>query len=212
VHRDVELLDQLTQQGRATLVDLLRHQPRCELDDVRGHAQQPQRPGRLQAEQAAADDQARASPGCAGGGALCGRPDRVEIAERAVDEAPGQIMARYRRHERRRARGQHERVVGDASTAVGRHRSAGAIDPHRGLGEVQRVALVVVAGVVDQVELVGTDPFEVGRERDPVVGAPWLLGHHRDPPGAVRIALAQRVDQSLADHAVAHDDEVAHLR
>ena len=48
----------LHQHPRAGVVDLPRHQPRGELDDVRFQAQVVRRLGRFQAQQAAADDRA----------------------------------------------------------------------------------------------------------------------------------------------------------
>ena len=41
-------------------------------------------------------------------------PDRVEVVEGAVDVAVRQVVPGYRRHERVRPGGQHQRVVGDA--------------------------------------------------------------------------------------------------
>ena len=51
-----------TQRLRAGVVDLARHQPRGELDDVRLQAEVVGRLGRLQPEQTAADDRRLASP------------------------------------------------------------------------------------------------------------------------------------------------------
>ena len=106
VHRHVKVGDQLPQQGAAALVHLQRHQPRRELDHVRRHAEQPQRAGRFEAEQPAADDQPGPPAARRRGGAPGGGRDGVQVVEGAVDEAAGQIRAGHRRHERVRSRWQ----------------------------------------------------------------------------------------------------------
>ena len=94
----------------AALVDLQRHQPWRELDDVGFEAEQLQRVGRFEAEQATADDRADRFA------LRCGA-DRVEVVEGAVHEHAGQVAARDRRNERRRTRRQDQRVVGDIAAA-----------------------------------------------------------------------------------------------
>ena len=66
-----------------------------------------QRVGRLQAEQPAADHDAAVAP-------AADVADRLEVLDRAVDEAarPASLPG-HRRHERRGAGGQHQRVVRD---------------------------------------------------------------------------------------------------
>ena len=91
-----EVLDAPAQDRAAALVDLDGHEPVGELDDVGLEAQAAQGVGRLQAEQPAADDGAAAA---AGGEVL----DGLEVVERAVDEAAGQVLAGDGRHERERA-------------------------------------------------------------------------------------------------------------
>ena len=101
----------LPQQRAAALVDLHRHQPRRELHDVRRQAEQPQRARGLQAEQAAADHQpgppALGVTAAVSAAALM----RVQVVERPVDEAAGQVGAGDRRHERVRAGREHQGVV-----------------------------------------------------------------------------------------------------
>ncbi len=55
MHADAQRFDLLHEHARAGLVDLPRHQPRGELDDVRFQAQIEGRLGRFQAQQPAAD-------------------------------------------------------------------------------------------------------------------------------------------------------------
>ena len=105
---DAELLDGAAQDVAAARVDLARHQARRELDDVGLEPEVAHRLRRLEAEQAAADHRRapRAAPprrGSRRGPRWCGRRRR-----------PASVDAGDRRHERRGAGGEHERVVGDA--------------------------------------------------------------------------------------------------
>ena len=120
VHGEVELFDQSAQQAAAAVVDLDRHQPRPELDDVRRHAHTAQRVRCLQPEQAAADHHRRRTTGC-GLGAVHRGVDGVEVVDGAVDEAAGQVVAGNRWHERLRAGRQHQRVVVLAEPGGGAH-------------------------------------------------------------------------------------------
>lgn len=63
VHLHAELLDVAHQRGATGVVELHRHQPRSHLDDVGLQAQLHQRVGGLEAEQPAADDDARGRAG-----------------------------------------------------------------------------------------------------------------------------------------------------
>ena len=60
-------------------------------------------------EQAAAEDHAGTPAGA--GGRLHRRPDVVQVVDGPVDVAAGQVAAGHGRHERHRARGQHQHVV-----------------------------------------------------------------------------------------------------
>jgi hypothetical protein len=119
VHADAQRADQPLQRLAATLVDLQRHQPRRELDDVGLHAQRGQRAGRLEPQQAAADDgahdRARPRPAAARAPASVTHCRRAgDVVDRAVDEAARQVLALDRRHERRRAGGQTSASYGYA--------------------------------------------------------------------------------------------------
>ena len=57
-------------------------------------------------------------------------------------------------------------------------------------------------------QVVGVATGEVAGEGDAVVRAARLLGQDGDAPGAGGVAVAQRLDQPLGDHAAADDDEV----
>ena len=108
VHVHPEVLDLAPQGPAAALVDLHRHEPGGELDDVGLEAHGPQRVGRLEPEQAAADDRAdrrRRPQGRRGHG--------LEVVDGAVDERAADVAAGDRRDERVRAGGQDQGVVAD---------------------------------------------------------------------------------------------------
>ena len=77
------------------------------------------------------------------------------------------------------------------------------------LVEVQRVVRLVVATVRDDVELCLGRAVEVGGQGNPVVRLAGLLGEHGHAPLPVEVGGLERLDEVLADHAVAGDDEVA---
>ena len=86
-----ETADQALEHRAAAVVDLERHQPRRELDDVRREAEEAQGVRRLETEQATTDDEpvGLAALGCCAlDGGLGAGPDAVEVVERAIDVAP----------------------------------------------------------------------------------------------------------------------------
>ena len=96
VHRQAETFDVTPQHLSAALVHLSRHEPGGGLDHMRSEAEAAHRVGGLEAEQPPADDSpdptVRRVPA-----------DRIEVLDRPVDEAAGQVGAGYGRDERRRA-------------------------------------------------------------------------------------------------------------
>ena len=100
------VLDVAAQHRAAALVDLPRHQPRRELDDVRAQAEARERVARPPGRAARRRRRPRSRP------AAARARRRVQVVDGPVDEAAG-LVARHRRHERRGAGGQHQRVVGD---------------------------------------------------------------------------------------------------
>ncbi len=60
-----------------------------------------------------------------------GRADHFEVFDRAVNEAAAAVPAGNRRHEGKRAGGEHELVVRDFAIAAGAYVPAGAIDRER---------------------------------------------------------------------------------
>ena len=89
VHVHAERLDLAPQGPAAAVVDLHRHEPRGELDDVRLEPHGPQGVGRLEPEQPAADHRAdrRARAQRRVG-------DGLEIVDGAVDERAADVAAR----------------------------------------------------------------------------------------------------------------------
>ncbi|CAM5459484.1 hypothetical protein CVAR21S_02589 [Corynebacterium variabile] len=112
-----EFVDLLRQQDATVSVHLDGHQTRGTFDDVGLRAEQLERVGGFQAEQATADDGTdRFAAG--GPGVLDDASDVVEVVEGAVDRAAGQVVAGDRRDPRVGAGGEDEVVVGDDVTVV----------------------------------------------------------------------------------------------
>ena len=105
VHAHAQRLDLAPQQAAAAAVQLHAHQLRRELHHVRLQAQRLERVGGLQPQQTAADHHADPR-------ALRRVTDRIQIVQRAVHEAARALAPRHRRHERKRAAGDHQLVVG----------------------------------------------------------------------------------------------------
>jgi hypothetical protein len=99
VHGDAEVADHPAQQCPACLIQLLGHQPRRHLDDMRRQAEGTQRVGGFQAQQATTDHDSDRSPAGVNGTLRAGT-DCIEVIEGAVDVAARQIVAGHRRHER----------------------------------------------------------------------------------------------------------------
>ena len=155
---------------------------------------------RLQAEQAAADDDA----GLDGGGVAA---DGVEIAERAVDETAGRAVAGDGRHERVRAGRQHQLVVADDLAELGGDGAAGAVDGDGGVAEVHGDAGVGVLVGPDQRQVGGALAAEVAGEVDAIVGEVRLLTERLDLPGAVMAGVDHPLEEAVPDHAVSDDHQ-----
>lgn len=202
---EAEVGDETVEDTAAALVDLGGHEPVVVLDDVRGHAQQAQRVGGLESEQATTDDDA----GEAGGlGAFGGGADAVEIVERAVDEAAGQVVAGHGGHEGVRAGREDEAVVGQNVAAGGGDGAGRAVDSHGAGADTQVdevVCCVVVSGEGEFLAVPGSD---VGRQSHAVVGGVGLLAEHGHRPAVLLVADAKGFDEAVGDHSVSDDDDV----
>ena len=205
-HGQLRGFDEPPQQRATALVDLHGHQPRRDLDDLRRESQRAQRPRGLEPEQPAPDDDRRAPPGRrTGDRGGRGGGDRVEVVERAVDEAAGQVPTGDGRHERHRSRGQHERVVVQCAAARRPDDLRGAVERDRGVAEVVDHRRVLD---VRQRQLLRAHAVDVGGERNPVVGRPALLAENRDAPAPGVVAVTQRLDEPVRDHAVADHEQL----
>ena len=199
-HVDAHRLDLASQRPAGSRVDLDGHQPVGQLDDRGLHPERPQRARRLEPEQPAADDHAPLAPG--GPGA-----DGVDVVEGAVHEHPGEVLAGHRGHEGCAAGGQHEVVVGDL-VAGRRHDSAGGrVERDRGVAQHQPDAVVVVEVGTAEHQRPRVGALERGGEVDAVVGAPALLAEHHDLVGLVEAPVDGGLEEVVADHAVAHDEQ-----
>ena len=165
-------------------------------------AEQAQGVGGLEPEQAAADDDA---------GRRAGRPgaDGVEVVERAVDERAGGVDAGDRRDERERAGGDDARPVGDLPAARGGRRAGGGVEGDDGVAEHELDAGRVVQVGRPERQLLGVGAVEDRRQVDPVVGPAPLLAD--DDEGAETV-LDGRLDEAVADHAVADDEDRIHVQ
>ena len=152
----------------AAVVDLHCHQARRELDDMRLDAEILQRLRRFQTEQAATDDDA--ALGRKAGGAQC-----LEILDRAIDEAAVAVLARNRRHERKRTGRQHQLVVGDRLAVGERHRASFAVE-RRDPGIEAQIDTVGFGKVrARQQQIIGTAARKELGQMHTVVGRPRLF-------------------------------------
>ena len=172
VDLDPETRDEPLEDDTATRVDLERHEPGRELDDVRCQTEAAQRVGGLEPEQSAPDDQAVRCPllGVGAGERRLGcRPDPVEVLERAVDEAALGVVARHRRDERSGAGRHHQLVVPHDRTGLCGDGPCGAVEPRRPRPEPQLDEVVSGIRVVGQGERAAVPAPHVGGQADAVV-------------------------------------------
>ncbi len=197
---EAERLDVPGQGRTAGVIDLRRHQPGRHLDDVGVEAELVQRVRGFEAEQAAADH---------GAGRRRGRrlPDRLEVLDGAVDEAAGQVVAGHGRDEWRGTGGEHQVVVGQHLAVLEPDRPGVGVEAGDGGAQDEPDPRVVVLAAGKERKGVGAD-LEVRRERHPVVGGPPLLPDDHDVVGLGEAALDRGLDEAVADHAVADDDEL----
>ncbi len=206
---DAEVRDEATEGLAAALVDLEGHEAGGELDDGARDAERLERARGLEAEETTADDGAAhlapEFPGALVHPAAQGR----DVVERAVDEHAGEVRAGDRGDEGEGAGREDQGVVLLHPAEVVGDGAGLAVDRRRRRALAQRDQGVGPQGVVAEVEVLGPAAGEVRGEGDAVVGRARLLGEDRDAPGAGGVAVAQRLDEAVRDHAAADHHEMA---
>ena len=190
MHGHAQALDHAPQHRAAAIVQLRTHEARPELHHMRGESHVLERVGRFKPQQSAAHHHARLRLGA-------GRPNRVQILNRAVDVAVRQIAAVDWRHERIGARGEHQRIVAYPPTPAGAYGLRFAVylrDPFAHMHRRRRWQR-------GQGEVRGADAGEVVAQVNAVVGGPRLVAEHADRGARHR---CRELSEAVADHAVAN--------
>ena len=144
-------------------IELALHQRRHQMQHGDVHVPRVEPGRRLEAEQAAADDDRL-------GARLRGEQHRIDVVEIAIGQDARQIVARHRQDERHRARGDDQLVVGRGDAAIGRHGLRGAVDRDDLVALVERDAVLDVPAVaVDDDLLVVLLARQHRRQHDAVV-------------------------------------------
>ena len=212
VHLHPELFHRLLQQQPGVAIELHLHQVLHQVHHADLEAAARQAARRFEAEQAAADHRGRLHVGGTGQHALAvleraEHVDAVLVRSGAVRRiGRGQVLER--RHERHRAGGDDQRVVGlgPAVGAVDDLRLA--IDAGRADAGVQRhVVLGVPVERVDEDVVRLLRAGEHAREQDAVVVAVRLVAEHGDLEAIAAGAREHVFDEAGARHAVADDHE-----
>ena len=159
---------------------------------------------RFEAEEPAANDGRAARPRAPGA-------DRVQVLDRPVDEHAGRLHAGDRRHERRRAGCEHERVVGDAAARARDDHARRAVDLDHALAEMERDAARRVPGGVSEDERVRVLAAHVRGEMHAVVRRAALLAEAHDAETPVAIVRREPLAEAMSDHPVADDDDGARV-
>ena len=198
---NIERLDAPLEDAAAVVVELHRHEARRHLDHGRVEAEEPEGVGRLESEQAAADD-------CAG--AAAGRPlrDRVEIVERPVHEHTRRIDTAHGRNERRRTGREHAGVERDAVAARGGHFVFVSVEARSTRSPVRSVTFGwSYRSSAPSVSASGSTPSNTRRQVHAVVGPPVLLAEHDQLMVLEEPAFDRGLHEVVTDHAVAdHED------
>ena len=202
MHAHAEVFDLAHQHPRAGVVDLPRHQARSEFNHVRFQPQVVGRLGRFEAEQAAANNGSPFHP-------VAVVDNSLQVLDGAVDEHAALFDARHRRHERERPGSQHHRVVAHLDVPVGAHHLGPAVDVAGAVADVQFDAVGLVPGHFGHHEFLRVAVGEKRGKADAVIRRTRLLAEGDQPELPVCVALDELLAETLSDHAVADDDNVA---
>jgi len=102
-----------------------------------------------------------------------------------------------------------QKYGGDDGLQLMERSSLGPVDLGDPAAKPQLDETVVAVVVSRQRHLAAVPVFGVARQADAVVGGVGLLGQHGDPPRRRGIACAHRLDEPVADHAVADHDHMS---
>ena len=185
---------------RAFVVDLARHQAWSEFDDVRLQAEIERGLGRLQPEQAAANDRAAFRVLRVG--------DHVfEIFDRPIDEDSRVLDPRHLRHERERAGGHDNGVVDNLDLLVGADDFSFAVDFAGTVADVQFDAVFVIPLLAGEHQLFGVAMGKKRRESDAVVSGARLLAERDEAILAGNVVLDEFLAKAMTHHSVTDDDD-----
>jgi hypothetical protein len=175
-------------------------------DDMRFEAEVVGRLGRLQAQQAAADDRRLLY-------LLAVVDDQFQVFDGAVDKHTFLVDARDRRHERGGPGRQHDDVVRNLLPTGGAHDAVRAVDLGSAIADEQCDAVLRVPLWGRKGESFGLAVLEVLGEVHAVVGGPRFFAEGHNVAGAVAVELDEALAEAVPHHAVAdHDHGFAGLR
>jgi hypothetical protein len=96
-------------------------------------------------------------------------------------------------------------------TGGGRYGFGGSIDLNHAAVQQQPDLFVTGVVIAGRCQLLAFPVFGVAGEPHPVIRRVGFLGEHGDPPGSVHVAGAQRLNESVAHHAVSDHDDFANV-
>ena len=194
-----QVFDLAHQQLRAGIVDLARHQPRRELDHMCLQAQVEGGFGRFQAQQTAADHGT-------GAGVLGVLDDRVQIFDGAIHEHAPLVDPGNRRHERARASGEHDAVIGDFPALLRHHDLARPVDLGRPVANVDLDAVLAIPIQPRHGQLGRVPVVEVAGEADAIVSRARLLAKCHQAVIATAIKFDEFFAEAMAHRAIPNNN------
>src|SRR5262249_23021081 len=139
-------------------------------------------------------------------GGLRPSADRVDVVDRAIDEAAGKIAPVDGGHEWRGAGRQHELVVRNLDSRLRDDPFGRTIDRHHSIAEVRLDMGRVEEPWVDERKILRRHAVEERREGDPIVAGAGLFAEYRHRKATNRSVIDQALEEPVPHHAVADDD------